>query len=116
MVLQDFESQLFSSRAELDVAFGPENLGLGKEEISRRVEQAFRAVGMKKLRYCAPETLSGGEKQHLAIASVLALSPEIFIFDEATTDLDPLGKNQVWSVIKQFQERKKTIILVESRA
>ena len=114
MVLQDFEAQLFSSRAELDVAFGPENLGLERGEISRRIEKALSAVGMENFRHRAPDTLSGGEKQRLAIASVLALEPEILLFDEATTDLDPIGREQVWEVMRNLKKQGKTIIFVEN--
>lgn len=113
LVLQDFESQLFSTRAELDIAFGPENLGLGREEISLRIESALEAVGMTAFRNRSPESLSGGEKQRLAIASVLALSPEILLFDEACTDLDPLGREQVREIIRRLKAQGKSIILVD---
>jgi len=113
LVLQDFESQLFSTRAELDVAFGPENLGLDRKEMARRIDDALAAVGMQSFRDRAPESLSGGEKQRLAIASVLALAPEIMAFDEATTDLDPLGREQVRSVIRDLKKQGRTIIIVD---
>jgi len=113
LVLQDFESQLFSTRAELDVAFGPENLGVPREQIAKRIDDALSAVGMEKFRGRAPESLSGGEKQRLAIASVLALEPEILLFDEATTDLDPLGRGQVRDVISSLKSQGRTIIIVD---
>jgi energy-coupling factor transporter ATP-binding protein EcfA2 len=102
VVLQDFESQLFSSQAELDVAFGPENLGLGREEIKRRVSEALARVGMLNYRERDPSTLSGGQKQRLAIATVLALHPRILALDEATTDLDPVGRGEIVSIIREL--------------
>ncbi len=113
LVLQDFESQLFSTRAELDVAFGPENLGIPREEMGRRIASALEAVGMENFRDRAPESLSGGEQQRLAIASVLALAPELILFDEAVTDLDPLGREQVAAVMRQLKAQGRTVILVD---
>jgi len=113
LVLQDFESQLFSTRAELDVAFGPENLGIPRQQMAGRIDAALEAVGMTELRNRAPESLSGGEKQRVAIAAVLALEPEILLFDEATTDLDPLGREQVRGVIRKLKEQGRTIIIVD---
>ena len=113
LVLQDFESQLFSTRAELDMAFGPENLGVSREEISRRIDESLAAVGMSAFRNRSPESLSGGEKQRLDIASALALAPEILLFDEACTDLDPLGREQVRAVVRSLKAQGKTIILVD---
>jgi len=113
LVLQDFESQLFSTKAELDIAFGPENLGIGREEMGRRIDCALSAVGMSEFRERAPETLSGGEKQRLAIASVLALEPEVLAFDEACTDLDPMGRAEVFELMKKLKAEGKTILLVE---
>jgi len=113
LVLQDFESQLFSTRAELDVAFGLENLGVPRKEMAERIESALRAVGMESFRNRDPESLSGGEKQRLAIASILALSPGIILFDEAFTDLDPLGREQVREVIKKLRAKGISIIIVD---
>jgi len=113
LVLQDFESQLFSTKAELDIAFGPENLGISREEMARRIDSALSAVGMSEFRERAPETLSGGEKQRLAIASALALEPEILAFDEATTDLDPMGRAQVFELISKLKSEGKTILIVD---
>jgi len=113
LVLQDFESQLFSTRAELDIAFGPENLGVPRQEIGKRIENALAAVGMENFRNRSPESLSGGEKQRLAIASVLALEPSIILFDEACTDLDPAGREQVRSVIRSLKEQGRTIVIID---
>jgi len=116
VVLQDFESQLFSTAADLDVAFGPENLGLPREEIGRRVEEALATVGLSGLAGRDPATLSGGQKQRLALASVLALQPQILCLDEATTDLDPQGKAEVREVVRKLAEAGTTLLLVEHEA
>lgn len=113
MVFQDFESQLFSTAAELDVAFGPENLGLPREEIRARVEQALHAVGMSELRKRDPSTLSGGQKQRLAIACALALQPRLLCLDEPTTDLDPEGREEISKLLARFSEKGLTVILAE---
>ncbi|HUT52876.1 MAG TPA: energy-coupling factor transporter ATPase [bacterium] len=113
MVLQDFESQLFSSAAELDAAFGPENLGLGGDEIRRRVTQSLRAVGMEHLRRRDPATLSGGQKQRLAIATVLSLHPRVLCLDEPTTDLDPEGREEIASLLKSLCGGGLTALLAE---
>lgn len=113
MVLQDFESQLFSSAAELDAAFGPENLGLSGEEIRRRVTESLRAVGMEPYRRRDPATLSGGQKQRLAMATVLALHPRILCLDEPTTDLDPEGREEVAALLKTMCGQGLTVLLAE---
>jgi len=113
LILQDFESQLFSTRAELEVAFGPENLGVPRPEMAKRIEQALQAVGMQDFRNREPESLSGGEKQRLAIAGVLALQPELILFDEATTDLDPVGRGQVRELIRRLKQEGRTVLLVD---
>ena len=116
VVLQDFESQLFSTRADLDAAFGPENLGLPREEIAARVRGALLAVGLADFAGRDPATLSGGQKQRLALASVLALKPKILCLDEATTDLDPLAKAEVMAIARKLAAGGSTLILIGHEA
>jgi len=85
MVFQDFEAQLFSTNVELEVAFGPENFAVDREEIGRRIDENLNYVGLDAYRNRPPSTLSGGQKQKLAIASVLALKPSVLVMDEPTT-------------------------------
>jgi len=113
MVFQDFESQLFSTTAELDVAFGPENLGLARQEVKERVDEALNAVGMEELRHRDPATLSGGQKQRLAIAAVLALRPLVLCLDEPVTDLDPEGREEVAKLVAGVCDSGATVIMAE---
>jgi energy-coupling factor transport system ATP-binding protein len=115
-VFQDFEAQLFSTDVDLEVAFGPENYGIPREEIGRRVQEALEAVGLEHVRGRDPATLSGGEKQRLAIASILALGSEILVLDEPTTDLDPAGKERVLEVVGRLAGAGRTVLLVEQEA
>ncbi len=113
MVLQDFESQLFSTTCEQDVAFGPENLGLPRDEILRRIDGSLRAVGLDELRTRDSSTLSGGQKQRLAIASVLSLNPSVLLLDEPVTDLDPEGRADVEAITADLCERGLTVMVAE---
>ncbi|MBI5117566.1 ATP-binding cassette domain-containing protein [Candidatus Poribacteria bacterium] len=114
LVFQDFESQLFSTEVELEVAFGPENLGLPIDEIKDRIRRALELTGLTNLRGRQPATLSGGQKQLLAIASVLSLEPPILCFDEPTTDLDPKNKRRIFNLTRQLlEQRKQTLIVIE---
>jgi len=114
LVLQDFESQLFSTEVELEVAFAPENLGLPVPEIKERIERALELTGLTALRGRQPATLSGGQKQLLAVASVLSLEPGILCFDEPTTDLDPENKRRIFRLARSlFEQRGQTLIMVE---
>lgn len=116
MVFQDPESQLMALTVERDIAFGPENLGLPREEIRARVEEALELVKIAHLRERAPHELSGGEQQRVAIASVLALQPKILVLDEPTANLDPAGAVDVLNIIENLQVQKKiTVIIVEHR-
>ncbi len=114
LVFQDAETQLFNMTVEAEVAFGLENLGVPSQEIEERMDWALRMVGMKGFRQRSPFQLSGGEKQRVAIASILAMMPKVLVLDEPTANLDPVGKAEVFSVVRQLhRERGMTIIMVE---
>ncbi len=114
LVLQNPESQLFNMTVEEEIAFGLENLGIEADEIRRRINWALKITGLQGLENEFPPNLSGGQKQRLAIASVLAMRPEIIVLDEPTAQLDPIGREQVLSLITLLnKEQGITIILVE---
>ncbi len=113
MVFQDFESQLFSTNVELECAFGPENFCVPRNEIFNRIKESLLKVGLIGFEKRNPTTLSGGEKQRLAIASVLAMKPKILVMDEPTTDLDPLGKLEIFVICELLKEEGITLLLVE---
>ncbi|HII66528.1 MAG TPA: ATP-binding cassette domain-containing protein [Thermococcaceae archaeon] len=114
LVLQNPDSQLFNMTVEEEVAFSLENLGLDVEEIRRRVYWSLKITGLEGLENEFPPNLSGGQKQRLVIASVLAMKPQILVLDEPTSQLDPLGREQVLSLITLLnKEQSITIILVE---
>lgn len=113
-VLQDFEAQLFSTNVPLEVAFGPENLGVDRPEIARRVERCLGMVRLSHLTHKAPAALSGGQKQRLALASVLALDPAILILDEPTSDLDPAGRRELLEAVRVIRrERDLTLVMID---
>ena len=113
-VFQDFEAQLFSTDVRLEVAFGPENLGLDRSEIVRRVDRCLRLVRLEPLVRKAPAALSGGQKQRLALASVLALMPQALVLDEPTSDLDPAGRRDLWSAIHTLrQDRELSVLMID---
>jgi len=113
IVFQDPDTQLFSPTVEDEIAFGPENLCLDRVEIRRRIDKNLRLVGMEKYRFAHPEKLSGGEKQLIAIASVLALEPKIIIFDESLSQIDTHGKKDIKNVISRIRNEGRSIIMVE---
>ncbi|NTU88878.1 MAG: ATP-binding cassette domain-containing protein, partial [Actinobacteria bacterium] len=102
VVAQDPESQIVSSTVLDEVAFGPENLGLPREEIAARVEAAIKAVGLRGKEGREPHGLSGGEKQRLVIAGILAMQPRYMIFDEPSSMLDANGRSEVRAVIDRL--------------
>ncbi|HVP40432.1 MAG TPA: ATP-binding cassette domain-containing protein [Candidatus Krumholzibacteriaceae bacterium] len=115
-VFQNPENQLFALSVEKDVAFALENLGTPREEMQRRVEWALKTVGAYEFRERAPHELSGGQQQRVAIASVLAMQPDVLVLDEPTSFLDPLGAKKIFEVIADLNKRLgKTVILVEHR-
>jgi energy-coupling factor transporter ATP-binding protein EcfA2 len=117
VVFQDPESQFFNMTVEDEVAFGPESLGLDPHEIRERVDWALTVVGMNPHRHRSPFQLSGGEKQRVAIAAILAMTPRILVLDEPTSGLDPLGKAQVFRVVRELKQRDgMTIVMVEQES
>ena len=113
MVFQNPDNQTVASVVEDDVAFGPENIGVPREEIGRRIDFALDAVGMQEFRRATPARLSGGQKQRIAIAGVLAIMPKILILDESTAMLDPKGRREVMDVVKRLnREQKMTVLLI----
>ena len=113
LVFQDFEAQLFSTNVELETAFALENFAVDRDQMKTRVEQALNRVGMSGFEQRDPSSLSGGEKQRLAIASVLAGSPSVVVMDEPTTDLDPVGKRDIFKLAQVLRNEIDGIIMVE---
>jgi cobalt transport protein ATP-binding subunit len=117
LVFQDPESQLFNMTVEDEVAFGLEGLGLSPTEMEERIAWALEVVRLSGLRKRHPLQLSGGQKKRLAIATVLAMRPQVLVLDEPVTGLDPLGRHEVLSVVEQLKrESETTIIMVEQDA
>ncbi|MBD7914267.1 energy-coupling factor transporter ATPase [Clostridium sp. Sa3CUN1] len=115
LVFQYPEYQLFEETIEKDIEYGPRNLGLDQEEITRRVKKSMKMVGLDydEYRNKSPFDLSGGQKRRVAIAGVIAMEPKILILDEPTAGLDPKGRDDILEQIKVLhQEYKMTIILV----
>lgn len=115
MVFQYPEYQLFADTVEKDVAFGPKNMKLSKEEIDARVRKAMDVVGLDYDQFASrsPFDLSGGEKRRAAIAGVIAMQPEILVLDEPVAGLDPAGREEILALVKKLQkEVSPTIILV----
>ena len=113
MVFQNPDNQMVAALVEDEVAFAPENLGVEPKEIRRRVDECLEIVNMTKYAQSSPSKLSGGQKQRVAIASVLAVNPEILILDEPTAMLDPKGRSEVIKTIKMLNEEKDiTVVLI----
>ena len=113
MVFQNPDNQMVASIIEDDLAFGPENLGVPREEIEKRITWALETVNMSEHRHRAPNKLSGGQKQRIAIASVLSMLPEILVLDESTAMLDPKGRAEVMETAMRLnQEKGMTVILI----
>jgi energy-coupling factor transporter ATP-binding protein EcfA2 len=114
LVLQDAEAQIVGMTVAEDLAFGPENYGVDPAEIRRRSAGALEAVGLAGMADRDTYALSGGQKQRLAIASVLMLRPDIILLDEPTSELDPVGKAEVFEVVDRLRrESATTIVMVE---
>jgi len=116
LVFQNPENQLFALSVEKDVAFGLENLGIPRKEMRERVNWAMETAGIMDLAERAPHELSGGQQQRVAIASIMAMNPEILVLDEPTSFLDPVGAKKIFGVISKLNESLDvTVILIEHR-
>jgi energy-coupling factor transporter ATPase len=116
LVFQNPENQLFALSVEKDVAFGLENLGIPREQMREKVDWALQLTGIYDLKDRAPHELSGGQQQRVAIASVLAMQPEVIVLDEPTSFLDPLSAKRIFEVISQLNKSLGiTVVLVEHR-
>ena len=117
MVFQYPEYQLFEDTVEKDVAFGPKNMGLSKNEIDLRVREAVEYVGLdKSYLEKSPFDLSGGEKRRVAIAGVMAMKPEVLVLDEPCAGLDPIGRKTVLDLIVSYKEKTNSTVIVVSHS
>lgn len=113
MVFQNPDNQIIGTIVDEDVGFGPENMGVPKEEIWRRVGKSLKAVGMWEYRSHSPNRLSGGQKQRVAIAGVVAMQPKCIVLDEPTAMLDPNGRREVIQTVMELNRQEKvTVILI----
>lgn len=110
-VFQDADSQLIASNVRAEVSFGPINLGLSKEEVIERVEEAIEYLSLSDLQDRPPHYLSGGEKKRVSIADILAMRPEIFLFDEPMAALDPINAEKVEQILYWLHKEGKTILV-----
>lgn len=114
LIFQEPESQLLTTSAELEVAFGLEAMGIPQDELIDRVNWGLELMGLERVRRRSPLKMSGGEQQRLAIASVLAMRPRLLILDEPTSSLDPQGKRELFGAMRDLRARyPMTVILVE---
>ena len=112
VVFQNPDNQMVATIVEDDVAFGPENIGLEREEIASRIDFALNSTGMQEYRYSMGQRLSGGQKQRVAIAGVLAVRPDVLILDESTSMLDAKGRKEVMEVVKKLNKEGMTVISI----
>ena len=111
IVFQNPDNQFVGATVEDDVAFGLENQGIPREEMLQRVEKAIEQVGMLEFKDREPSRLSGGQKQRVAIAGIIALRPTIIILDEATSMLDPEGREDLMAVMRELQKKFQLTII-----
>jgi energy-coupling factor transporter ATPase len=112
MVFQVPDNQIVATIVDQDVAFGPENLGVPRDELEQRVDWALGVVGMLEHRHRPPHRLSAGQKQRVAIAGAIAMKPDVLILDEATALLDPVGRENVLSAVRSLNEEGMTVIAI----
>lgn len=110
-VFQDADNQMIASSVQAEVAFGPMNLKLPKEEVKKRVSEALEYMDLQGYRERPPHYLSGGEKKRVSIADIIAMKPEVILFDEPTAALDPLGGELLEDVLERLSEEGKTLLV-----
>ncbi|MCP4114953.1 MAG: ABC transporter ATP-binding protein [Desulfobacteraceae bacterium] len=116
LVMQDPETQIVGRTGYEDVAFGPRNFLVPRQDIHRRVTQSLEQVGLRGYENQSPDTLSGGEKQRLAMAGVLAMEPDILVLDEPASELDPAGRRNLYGMLDGLRrEKSTTLIMVEQK-
>ena len=117
LVFQYPEYQLFEETVYKDIAFGPKNMGLGEDEIDRRIKDTAELVGLSEsVMQKSPFELSGGQKRRVAIAGVMAMEPEVLILDEPASGLDPKGREQILGMIKEYHRQKGNTVLLVSHS
>lgn len=110
-IFQNSDVQLFCSSVEEEIAFGPRQMGLSEDEINKRVNDCLKMLGIEKLRDRAPYHLSGGEKKKVAIACILSMNPDVFVFDEPLSGLDRVGKEWLVQFLLKLKKMNKTLII-----
>jgi cobalt/nickel transport system ATP-binding protein len=115
-VFQDPNDQLFSSTVSQDIAFGPTNMGLKKEEVQRRVQEALELVEMSQFAESAIHTLSYGQKKRICLAGVLAMRPEVILLDEPTSSLDPMGVSSIMHLLKKLNKEEKVTMVMSTHS
>lgn len=116
MVFQNPENQIVATSVEDDIAFGLENIGIPHSQMKEKIKNAIKTVGLEGFEHQEPHYLSGGQKQRLAIAGVVVLEPDVIIFDESTSMLDPVGRQTVLGMMQSLNRRGKTIIHITHSA
>ena len=111
MVFQNPDNQIVATVVEDDVAFGPENMGVPSHEIRKRVDDALSVVRMSEFAAKAPHLLSGGQKQKVAIAGIIAMKPDCIILDESTSMLDPRGRKEVMNTVKKLNKEENITLI-----
>lgn len=111
MVFQNPDNQIVATVVEDDVAFGPENMGVPSHEIRKRVDEALSVVRMSEFATKAPHLLSGGQKQKVAIAGIIAMKPDCIILDESTSMLDPRGRKEVMNTVKKLNKEENITLI-----
>lgn len=115
-VCQDIDSQMVSSIVEDEILYGLENFAVPKEEIEGRVDEALELMGITELRHRAIDSLSGGQKQKVAIASIIALRPRVLVLDEPTAELDPASSLSVFRLLRDYaRDHGTTVVVVEQK-